>query len=48
MCILHCHPLIIAQGERRFYLAGMVDDLFLATGVFEYDGDLNEGAEVTT
>ena len=25
----------------------MVDDLFLATGVFEYDGDQNEGAEVT-
>ncbi|CAM9431410.1 unnamed protein product [Scytosiphon promiscuus] len=31
--------------QRRFYLAGMVDDLFLATGVFEYDGDTNEGAE---
>eukprot|EP00904_Undaria_pinnatifida_P003100 jgi/Undpi1/12791/HiC_scaffold_7.g02458.m1 len=37
----------IFMGERRFYLAGMVDDLFLATGVFEYDGDQNEGAEVT-
>ncbi|CBN75521.1 conserved unknown protein [Ectocarpus siliculosus] len=36
----------VFQGERRFYLAGMVDDLFLATGVFEYDGDTNEGAEV--
>eukprot|EP00904_Undaria_pinnatifida_P003101 jgi/Undpi1/12792/HiC_scaffold_7.g02459.m1 len=35
----------VFMGERRFYLAGMVDDLFLATGVFEYDGDLNEGAE---
>lgn len=34
------------QGERRFYLAGMVDDLFLGTGVFEYDGSANEGAEV--
>lgn len=37
----------LAQGERRFYLAGMVDDLFLATGQFVYDGDTNEGAEVT-
>eukprot|EP00904_Undaria_pinnatifida_P003099 jgi/Undpi1/12790/HiC_scaffold_7.g02457.m1 len=35
----------IFMGERRFYLAGMVDDLFLATGVFEYDGEYNEGAE---
>lgn len=26
----------------------MVDDLFLATGVFEYDGNLNEGAEVSS
>ena len=24
------------QGERRFHLAGVVDDLFLATAVFEY------------
>lgn len=24
----------------------MVDDLFLETGVFEYDGAFNEGAEV--
>lgn len=24
----------------------MVDDLFLATGVFQYDGLTNEGAEV--
>lgn len=35
------------QGERRFYLAGVVDDLFLPTGVFEYDGDTNEGEEVS-
>lgn len=40
-------PIDCPQGERRFYLAGMVDDLFLATGVFEYDGDTNEGAEVS-
>ncbi|CAN0374160.1 unnamed protein product [Pylaiella littoralis] len=33
----------VFQGERRFHLAAMVDDLFLATAVFEYDGVANEG-----
>ncbi|CAM9197591.1 unnamed protein product, partial [Ectocarpus sp. 8 AP-2014] len=32
------------MGERRFYLAAVVDDLFLATPEFEYDGDINEAA----
>eukprot|EP00903_Cladosiphon_okamuranus_P021170 g19446.t1 len=36
----------IFQGERRFYLAGMVDDLFLSTGQFVYDGNTNQGTEV--
>ncbi|CAM9641494.1 unnamed protein product, partial [Ectocarpus fasciculatus] len=34
----------IFMGERRFYLAAVVDDLFLATPEFEYDGDMNEAA----
>lgn len=38
----------IFQGERRFYMAAMVDDFFLATKVFVYDGDSNQGAEVRT
>lgn len=38
---------LILQGERRFYVAGVVDDLFLSTGVFVYDGGLNEGAQVS-
>ncbi|CAM9195752.1 unnamed protein product [Ectocarpus sp. 8 AP-2014] len=32
------------MGERRFYLAAVFDDLFLATPEFEYDGDINEAA----
>ncbi|CAM9922367.1 unnamed protein product, partial [Scytosiphon promiscuus] len=31
----------IFQGERRFWLAGQVDDLFLSTNVFEWDGVSN-------
>ncbi|CBJ25807.1 conserved unknown protein [Ectocarpus siliculosus] len=34
----------IFMGERRFYLAAVVDDLFLSTPEFEYDGVLNEAA----
>ncbi|CAM9848210.1 unnamed protein product, partial [Ectocarpus fasciculatus] len=34
----------IFMGERRFYLAAVVDDLFLATPEFEYDGGMNEAA----
>ncbi|CBJ25804.1 conserved unknown protein [Ectocarpus siliculosus] len=34
----------IFMGERRFYLAAVVDDLFLSTPEFEYDGDMNEAA----
>ncbi|CAM9520719.1 unnamed protein product, partial [Ectocarpus fasciculatus] len=34
----------IFMGERRFYLAAVVDDLFLSTPEFEYDGELNEAA----
>ncbi|CAN0214942.1 unnamed protein product, partial [Scytosiphon promiscuus] len=32
----------IFLGERRFYLGAVVDDLFLSTPEFEYDGGLNE------
>lgn len=32
------------QGERRFYLGAVVDDLFLATPEFEFDGVFNEAA----
>lgn len=39
------HDFFGTQGERRFYLAGMVDDLFLSTGVFSFDGVTNEGPE---
>jgi len=35
----------VFQGERRFHLSGVVDDLFLSTGVFEYNGGDNEGSE---
>ena len=35
----------VFQGERRFHLSGVIDDLFLATGVFEYNGGNNEGPE---
>ncbi|CAN0053457.1 unnamed protein product, partial [Scytosiphon promiscuus] len=35
----------IFMGERRFYLGAVVDDLFLATPEFEYDGALNEAEE---
>lgn len=27
-----------SQGERRFYLGAMVDDLFLSTNVFHFNG----------
>eukprot|EP00903_Cladosiphon_okamuranus_P014293 g13275.t1 len=36
----------VFQGERKFFLAGMVDDLFLKTPVFSYNGGNNEGPEV--
>eukprot|EP00903_Cladosiphon_okamuranus_P014195 g13189.t1 len=36
----------IFMGERRFYLGAVVDDLFLFTPVFEYDGGENEGEQV--
>ncbi|CAB1101161.1 unnamed protein product [Ectocarpus sp. CCAP 1310/34] len=34
----------IFMGERRFYLGAVVDDLFLSTPEFEYDGGTNEAA----
>ncbi|CAM9564896.1 unnamed protein product, partial [Pylaiella littoralis] len=34
----------IFMGERRFYLGAVVDDLFLSTAEFEYDGEENEAA----
>ncbi|CBJ25809.1 conserved unknown protein [Ectocarpus siliculosus] len=34
----------IFMGERRFYLGAVVDDLFLSTPEFEYDGGMNEAA----
>ncbi|CAM9564780.1 unnamed protein product [Pylaiella littoralis] len=33
----------IFMGERRFYLGAVVDDLFLSTPEFVFDGGLNEG-----
>lgn len=37
----------VDQGERRFWLGAMVDDLFLSTAVFQYGASsLNEGDEV--
>ncbi|CAM9214244.1 unnamed protein product, partial [Choristocarpus tenellus] len=36
----------IFQGERRFYLGPVVDDLFLTTEQFVYDGADNKGPEV--
>ena len=33
-----------SQGERRFWLGAQVDDHFLDTNVFEWDGDTNAGA----
>ncbi|CAM9841874.1 unnamed protein product [Choristocarpus tenellus] len=33
------------QGERRYYLGPVVDDLFLGTAQWVYDGDHNEGVE---
>lgn len=35
-----------SQGERRFWLGAMVDDLFLTTNVFSWDNSTNEGTEV--
>lgn len=35
----------VVQGERRFYLGAVVDDLFLATPEWVYDGELNESTE---
>ena len=32
-----CFDVAVVQGERRFYLGGVVDDLFLSTGVWIYD-----------
>ncbi|CAM9564850.1 unnamed protein product [Pylaiella littoralis] len=34
----------IFMGERRFYLGAVVDDLFLSTAEFEYDGGDNEAS----
>ncbi|CAN0428257.1 unnamed protein product [Pylaiella littoralis] len=34
----------IFMGERRFYLGAVVDDLFLATAEFEYNGGTNEAS----
>lgn len=45
-CCCRGRALLLAQGERRFYLAAMVDDLFLSTSTFVYDGVSNEGTEV--
>lgn len=39
-------PVSSPQGERRFWLGTMVDDHFLDTNVFEYDGANNEGGLV--
>ncbi|CAM9244706.1 unnamed protein product [Choristocarpus tenellus] len=36
----------VFQGERRFYLGPVVDDLYLGTGQWVYDGGNNEGTEV--
>lgn len=36
----------VFQGERRFYLGGVVDDLFLSTGVWIYDPPSFFGPEV--
>lgn len=33
----------VFMGERRFYLGAVVDDLFVATNEFLYDGEFNEG-----
>lgn len=30
------NEMILPQGERRFYLGGVVDDLFLSTPQWEY------------
>ncbi|CAM9155683.1 unnamed protein product [Discosporangium mesarthrocarpum] len=35
----------VFQGERRFYLGPVVDDLFLATNQFVFDGEDNLGPE---
>lgn len=35
------------QGERRFYLGAVVDDLFLTTGQWEYDAPDFEGPLVS-
>lgn len=37
--------LAVVQGERRFYLGAVVDDLFLATPEWVYDGGFNEATE---
>ena len=33
----------VFQGERRFYLAASIDDLFLETANFVFDGEFNQG-----
>lgn len=35
------------QGERRFWLGAMVDDHFVDTNVFQYNGIDNEGDKVS-
>lgn len=37
---------MLAQGERRFYLGAVVDDLFLSTGEWEYEAEGFEGQMV--
>ncbi|CAM9972579.1 unnamed protein product [Choristocarpus tenellus] len=37
--------MLLVQGERRYYLGPVVDDLFLGTAQWVYDGVDNEGTE---
>lgn len=37
---------ILEQGERRFYLGAVVDDLFLSTGEWEFEAEGFEGQMV--
>lgn len=36
----------VFQGERRFYLGAVVDDLFLSTEVYEFTATNQEGPAV--
>lgn len=44
--LLYAHLFVTQQGERRFYLGAVADDLFLATAVFDFNAPNQQGPAV--